>query len=142
MLVKEHILPISRALSTHLNSLAQQLCRIASPAVSSSSNPSIPDLPATAQDQKAAVAAATDALAAQRTALADLTAAVLEAQARLMEVVVRMLEQTVHGSVARAVRAKAEHLAAVAKGLELKLRFVFFSLVFACPFFCGRWAGR
>ncbi|GME49191.1 Galactosyl transferase [Neofusicoccum parvum] len=39
----------------------------------------------------------------------------------LMEVVVRMLEQTVHGSVARAVRAKAEHLAAVAKGLELKL---------------------
>ncbi|KAL1635608.1 putative alpha-1,6-mannosyltransferase mnn11 [Neofusicoccum ribis] len=81
----------------------------------------ISDLPAIAQDQQDELAAATFALGEQRTRLADLAASVLEAQAQLMEVVVRMLEQTVHGSVARAVRAKAEHLAAVAKGLELKL---------------------
>ncbi|KAF9634097.1 Galactosyl transferase [Lasiodiplodia theobromae] len=72
-------------------------------------------------DQRADLTTSTASLAAHRTALADLAAATLDAQTRLVEVVVRVLEQTVHGSAARAARAKAEHLAAVAKGLELKL---------------------
>jgi chromosome segregation ATPase len=33
-----------------------------------------------------------------------------------------MLEQTLHGSISRGVRAQAEHLATVAKGMELKLQ--------------------
>ncbi|KAH7046570.1 hypothetical protein B0J12DRAFT_131385 [Macrophomina phaseolina] len=119
----EHINPISRALSTYLKSIAIQLCRIAAPEHDPS--PSlIPDLPTIAQDHIDDLVAATTALAAHRTRLADLAAAVLDAQTHLMQTVVRILEQTVHGSVARAVRAKAEHLAAVAKGLELKLGIV------------------
>lgn len=87
----------------------------------------IPDLPAIAQDQHDDLRAATTALGDQRARLTDLAASVLEAQTRLMEVVVRVLEQTVHGSVQRSVRAKAEHLAAVAKGLELKLSLLMLS---------------
>ncbi|KKY28785.1 hypothetical protein UCDDS831_g00171 [Diplodia seriata] len=78
----------------------------------------IRSLPSIAQDQQDDLAASTAALASHRVALADLAAATLDAQTRLVEVVVRVLEQTVHGSAARAARAKAEHLAAVAKGLE------------------------
>ncbi|KAL1648859.1 putative alpha-1,6-mannosyltransferase mnn11 [Diplodia intermedia] len=119
----EHIVPISRALSAHLKSTAVQLCRIASP--ETDPNPgTIRSLPSIAQDQQDDVAASTAALASHRVALADLAAATLDAQTRLVEVVVRVLEQTVHGSAARAARAKAEHLAAVAKGLELKLSVV------------------
>ncbi|KAL0258790.1 putative alpha-1,6-mannosyltransferase mnn11 [Diplodia seriata] len=84
----------------------------------------IRSLPSIAQDQQDDLTASTTALASHRVALADLAAATLDAQTRLVEVVVRVLEQTVHGSAARAARAKAEHLAAVAKGLELKLSVV------------------
>lgn len=47
----------------------------------------------------------------------------MQAQAELMETVVKVLEQTVHGTLARFLRAKAEHLAAVSEGLEKKLRY-------------------
>lgn len=42
----------------------------------------------------------------------------------LFEVSVRIIEQTLHGSVARGRKARAEHLASVAKGMELKLQYV------------------
>lgn len=42
----------------------------------------------------------------------------------LFEVSVRIIEQTLHGSVARGGKARAEHLASVAKGMELKLQYV------------------
>lgn len=47
----------------------------------------------------------------------------MQAQAELVETVVKVLEQTVHGTLARFLRAKAEHLAAVSEGLEKKLRY-------------------
>jgi len=40
----------------------------------------------------------------------------------LFETSIRLLEQTIHGSIARGSRARAEHLAVVAKGMELKLQ--------------------
>jgi hypothetical protein len=43
----------------------------------------------------------------------------------LFEVSVRIIEQTLHGSVARGGKARAEHLASVARGMELKLQYVF-----------------
>lgn len=42
----------------------------------------------------------------------------------LFEVSVKIIEQTLHGSVARGGKARAEHLASVAKGMELKLQYV------------------
>jgi hypothetical protein len=38
---------------------------------------------------------------------------------------VRVLEQTVHGSVARAAKARAENAGVVGKGLELKIKYAF-----------------
>jgi hypothetical protein len=35
---------------------------------------------------------------------------------------VRILEQTLHGSVARGMKARAEHLSSVARGIELKVK--------------------
>lgn len=40
----------------------------------------------------------------------------------LIEGPIRMLEQTIHGAVARGARAKAEHLATVAEGMDKKVR--------------------
>ncbi|OJD31801.1 galactosyl transferase [Diplodia corticola] len=120
-----HITPISRALSTHLHRTALQLCRIATTTTSQQQqqqqqNPTA-QLPPTAQHHQSDLAAATASLAAHRTALADAAAATRAAQTRVVEAAVRVLEQTVHGSAARAARARAEHLAAVARGVELKM---------------------
>jgi diphthamide biosynthesis protein 3 len=57
-----------------------------------------------------------------RSRIADLAAQVQMAHADALETAIRVLEQTVHGSVARGVRARAEHLSAVAKGLDMKVR--------------------
>jgi diphthamide biosynthesis protein 3 len=52
-------------------------------------------------------------------------AAVLAAHAELMERTIQVLERTKHGALARAGKARAEHLAKVAEGMEGKVRFVF-----------------
>lgn len=57
-----------------------------------------------------------------RTRIADLAAEVQNVHAEALETAIRVLEQTVYGSVARGVRARAEHLNAVAKGLDMKVR--------------------
>jgi hypothetical protein len=41
-----------------------------------------------------------------------------------LDAAVRALEQALHGVVARAARARAEHLAVVANGIELKTKYV------------------
>lgn len=51
-------------------------------------------------------------------------AAVLAAHAEVMERTIQVLERTKHGALARAGRARAEHLAKVAEGMEGKVRFV------------------
>jgi diphthamide biosynthesis protein 3 len=61
-------------------------------------------------------------LALTRTRVTELSDQTHAAYRELFEASVRVLEQTLHGSVARGVKAKAEHLAAVAKGMELKLQ--------------------
>jgi diphthamide biosynthesis protein 3 len=42
----------------------------------------------------------------------------------LLQAAVRILEQAMHGSVARGTHARAEHLATVARGMELKLAII------------------
>ncbi|KAL5001959.1 hypothetical protein BDV10DRAFT_140796 [Aspergillus recurvatus] len=61
-------------------------------------------------------------LAAARSRLAARAAEVLAMRASILERTVTLLERTKHGAMARATKAKAEHLATVARGVEGKLR--------------------
>ncbi|KAN0070054.1 hypothetical protein V8E54_011635 [Elaphomyces granulatus] len=72
----------------------------------------------------------TNELPASRRQMAMTAAAVLAARAELMERTVVLLERTKHGVLARASKAKAEHLATVAEGVEKKIRYT-------TPFFCS-----
>lgn len=62
--------------------------------------------------------------AAQRE-VADTAALVLAAQTLVLERTIHILERTKHGTLARAERARAEHLAKVAEGLDGKVKYVF-----------------
>jgi hypothetical protein len=67
-----------------------------------------------------------------RARIADLMDQIHAAHRDLLELAVRILEQTTHGSVVRGVRARAEQLAAVAKGLDFKIRWVWLFAFFCC----------
>lgn len=56
--------------------------------------------------------------------MAVATAEVLATRAQILERTVVLLERAKHGALARATKAKAEHLTTVAEGVEGKLRFV------------------
>jgi hypothetical protein len=64
------------------------------------------------------------AIASTRARIADLMDALAATNREALESGVRVLEQTVHGSVSRAAKARAENAGVVAKGLELKIKFV------------------
>ncbi|KAJ9665553.1 putative alpha-1,6-mannosyltransferase mnn11 [Coniosporium apollinis] len=121
-----HLSPVSAAISDHLVTITKLLVQIAYPDDYLNSNPQslIRTLPVTAVSLRGAVSSKTSTLALKRTALADLASAVLATHRQLLETGIRILEQTMHGAVARGVRARAEHLAVVAKGMELKLRII------------------
>ena len=63
-------------------------------------------------------------LPAARRQMAVVTAEVLAVRAQILERTVVLLERAKHGALARATKAKAEHLATVAEGIEGKLKFV------------------
>lgn len=59
-----------------------------------------------------------------RRKMAATAAEVVAARARVLERTVVTLERAKHGALARATKAKAEHLAVVAQGVEGKLEYV------------------
>lgn len=59
-----------------------------------------------------------------RRKIAATAAEVVAARARVLERTVVTLERAKHGALARATKAKAEHLAVVAQGVEGKLEYV------------------
>lgn len=61
-------------------------------------------------------------LPAARAKMAATAARVLAMRAAVLERTVTLLERAKHGALARATKAKAEHLAMVAQGVEGKLR--------------------
>ncbi|KAL3479854.1 hypothetical protein BJX99DRAFT_53063 [Aspergillus californicus] len=63
-------------------------------------------------------------LPAARTRMAAKAAEVLAMRAAILERTVTLLERTKHGAMARATKAKAEHLATVAHGVEGKLKVI------------------
>lgn len=60
-------------------------------------------------------------LPSARRQMAATAAEVLSVQAQVMERTVILLERAKHGALARATKARAEHLAVVAQGVEGKL---------------------
>lgn len=66
-----------------------------------------------------------------RRKMAATAAEVVAVRARVLERTVVTLERAKHGALARATKAKAEHLAVVAQGVEGKLEYVLSSRVSA-----------
>lgn len=67
-------------------------------------------------------------LPAARRDMAATAAALLAVQGLVLERTVVILERAKHGALARATKAKAEHLATVAQGVEGKLEYVYYRL--------------
>jgi len=78
----------------------------------------------------------TNGLPASRRQMAVTAATVLAARAELMERTVVLLERTKHGALARESKAKAEHLATVAEGIEKKVRYDDSCYCSYYPFLC------
>ncbi|KAK8174177.1 hypothetical protein IWX90DRAFT_165881 [Phyllosticta citrichinensis] len=121
---KENIESVSALLEDSITSTALQLCRIIDPVSTDDLDCSLLDDPPHILGRQQEIEAQSSSLGAYRAHLSDLAASIMQAQAELMEVVVRIMEQTAHGTLARFLRAKAEHLAAVSEGLEKKLSIV------------------
>jgi diphthamide biosynthesis protein 3 len=86
--------------------------------------PDISKLPTQGNALQESISSQTMSLALTRSRVTELSDQTHTAYRELFEASVRVIEQTLHGSVARGVKAKAEHLAVVAKGMELKLQHV------------------
>jgi len=114
---------IAAALSKALRQLATRLATLLSADEGRDARPAdVGQLAASAAKVLAQNAAAALRIAQLRARVSDLSNQIAAAHREILEASVRILEQTLHGSVSRGVRAKAEHLAVVAKGLDLKIR--------------------
>lgn len=113
------------------------LSRIATAAetngASNGASPNISRLPAQGAAFQESIQNHTMSIAMTRTRVTELSDQTHAAYRELFEASVRVIEQTMQGSVARGVKAKAEHLAVVAKGMELKLQYAHVLLSFAVP---------
>ncbi|KAF2664113.1 hypothetical protein BT63DRAFT_100981 [Microthyrium microscopicum] len=109
---------IAAAISTSLLTSTHTLAHIASP----SSRLPVNQLPAHINALQTSIARDATSIDTLRARLADTLAQVASTHRDALELSVRILEQTMHGSVARGVRARAEHLGVVAKGVDLKVR--------------------
>ncbi|KAF2433171.1 hypothetical protein EJ08DRAFT_93190 [Tothia fuscella] len=118
---------VATAISQHLQQSALLLAKIitAADTTTNSTNatsPSISKLPAQGSALQECIQNQTMSIAMTRTRVTELSDQTHAAYRELFEASVRVIEQTIQGSVARGVKARAEHLAAVAKGMELKLQ--------------------
>jgi diphthamide biosynthesis protein 3 len=68
------------------------------------------------------IASHTAAISSTRARITDLADHIHTTHRDILEMSVRILEQTIHGSVARGLKARVEHLSSVAKALDFKIR--------------------
>jgi diphthamide biosynthesis protein 3 len=68
------------------------------------------------------IATHTAAISSTRARITDIADHIHSTHRDILEMSVRILEQTLHGSVARGLKARAEHLSSVAKALDFKIR--------------------
>lgn len=94
------------------------LARIALP----EGHPDGEDLPSLVATQQGHVEEARSRLTSLRIEIAHEAAGLHTLYRKAIETSIRILEQTIHGSVSRGTKAKAEYLATVAEGMDRKLR--------------------
>jgi diphthamide biosynthesis protein 3 len=123
---KSNITRITPLLSEHLRSSAQTLTAMAF-AEQDQSNETLEaaHLTSCVFGLLNAISSQSNAISATRIRIIDLSEQIHATHREILESAVRILEQTMHGSVARGIKARAEHLGAVAKGLDLKIQLVF-----------------
>ncbi|KAF2212361.1 hypothetical protein CERZMDRAFT_97637 [Cercospora zeae-maydis SCOH1-5] len=115
---RQNVKPISKEIwKAALDDLVT-LARISAPQGHSDGD----DLAARIQKQKAETAELEDSIASLRLELAYEVANVHDMYRKAIETCIRTLEQTIHGSVSRGTKAKAEYLATVAEGMSKKLQ--------------------
>ncbi|CAD0092772.1 unnamed protein product [Aureobasidium mustum] len=107
---------VRAAVETHMEQNVMLLCQILE---QQHADPS--KLPAQVQALQTDVEEAKWQLGVKRIELASTLTQLLKTNAQLLQTAIRILEQVMHGSVGRHTRARAEHLATVAQGLEKRL---------------------
>jgi hypothetical protein len=121
--LRTYIPQISSLLSTHLQTLALALTRLAHP----STNPSflhrsIPKLPATMSNNLQAITDKKRAVATSRQALITSTAALLHLYTQATELTIQHLERVKHGQILRHTKARLTHLSLSAQQMALHIQ--------------------
>ncbi|KAK4636250.1 hypothetical protein CLAFUW4_01925 [Fulvia fulva] len=80
------------------------------------------DMPTRIRDRQTSIAKADAEIATTRLKLVHEASDLHHLYRKVMETSIRLLEQTIHGSVARSTKAKADYLATVAEGMSRKLQ--------------------
>ncbi|KAI7482805.1 hypothetical protein KC357_g3557 [Hortaea werneckii] len=113
----EYALRIAEAISKNIQKDTTALASLLSP----ENAPRVEELANTIRKIQENLASSTSRLSELRISLAQEIPSVHELYREIIETSIRILEQTIHGSVARGTKAKADYLAVVAEGMSKKL---------------------
>ncbi|KAI9753272.1 MAG: hypothetical protein M4579_005245 [Chaenotheca gracillima] len=113
---------IGPAVSQQLRQSLADVSAVAKPLISSRSSNKNRSLPEALEAERGQVAVLYEELTDRRLELTKTACEVLDAFGNLFDTIIRTLEQTKHGSMARNVKAQADHLAVAAESTEAKLR--------------------
>ncbi|KAI6900525.1 hypothetical protein KC318_g601 [Hortaea werneckii] len=108
---------IAEAISKNVQKDATALASLLSP----DNAPHVEDLADTIRKVQETLATSTSQLSELRISLAQEIPTLHELYREIIQTSIRVLEQTIHGSVARGTKAKADYLAVVAEGMSKKL---------------------
>ncbi|KAK5120229.1 hypothetical protein LTR85_006435 [Meristemomyces frigidus] len=123
--LQEHARTLAKVLSKQLEQDANALAKL----LVVETAPSHSGLPASLAKLIGDTASSRTNLADSRLLLARDVSALHDLYRQVMQASIRVLEQTIHGSVARGTKAKAEHLAVVAEGMSKKLSLQYGQLI-------------
>ena len=115
---KENTKPITTALSKQFEQDAKTLAAMLDP----DNPPHVGDLPKTVKTLKSYIAISRAKTFESRLSLAQETSKMHGVYRQIIKTSIRVLEQTIHGSVARGTKAKADYLAVVAESMSKKLQ--------------------
>lgn len=115
--LKENIGTVTTALSKNFERDMNVLASV----LDADTPPPVNSVPTTIPKLKTSISESQEATAGSRLALANEASKLHGLYRQALESSIRILEQTLHGSVARGAKAKADYLAAVAEGMSKKL---------------------
>jgi hypothetical protein len=124
-LMKENVTAVAQALSKQLHQNSTRLASVLSP----DSPTPVEELPSRIHQLQENIAISRSQLATSRTNLATQMSDLHTLHRQVLESCIRILEQTIHGSVARGTKAKADYLVLVAEGMSKKLGVQYAKLV-------------